>query len=287
MSLMRISQLAERTGVPASTLRFYETAGLLPAERSRSGHRLYGEDSVERLTVIGAAKGLGLRLTEIGAVLAAWDAEGCREVKAELRPRVAARLAEARRRSVELGQFSRRLGGALARLDAVPDRDGPCGTECGLSGEGAEAWAGVGAGMGAGLGAGEGMGAGGGVPGAGGASGAGVSGAGVSGAGGASGWGGREAGAVACSLAEGGRTERVARWREVLAGAETVAVPGGLRLTVPVERVGEVAGLAVDEQRCCPFFDFVLRLDGPLLRLEVRAPAEGAALLAEVFAPAP
>ncbi|MEU6061865.1 MerR family transcriptional regulator [Streptomyces sp. NPDC047097] len=117
MSRMRISQPAERTGVPAATLRFYEAAGLLPADRSGSGHRLYGEDSVERLSVISAAKGLGLRLTEIGAVAAVWDAEGCREVKAELWPRVAARLAEARRRSVKLDEFSRRLGGALARLD--------------------------------------------------------------------------------------------------------------------------------------------------------------------------
>ena len=32
---LKISQLAERSGVPATTLRFYESAGLLPAERPR------------------------------------------------------------------------------------------------------------------------------------------------------------------------------------------------------------------------------------------------------------
>ncbi|MFD4918137.1 MerR family transcriptional regulator [Streptomyces virginiae] len=52
MSALRISQLAERSGVPASTLRFYETAGLLPAERTPSGYRRYGE----RLGSISSAK---------------------------------------------------------------------------------------------------------------------------------------------------------------------------------------------------------------------------------------
>ncbi|MFD5036597.1 MerR family DNA-binding transcriptional regulator [Streptomyces sp. NPDC058377] len=45
---MRISQLAERSGVPATTLRFYAGAGLLPADRTPAGYRVYGEDAVER-----------------------------------------------------------------------------------------------------------------------------------------------------------------------------------------------------------------------------------------------
>lgn len=57
---MRISQLAERSGVPATTLRFYEGAGLLPADRTPAGYRSYDEDAVERLAFIGAAKRLGL-----------------------------------------------------------------------------------------------------------------------------------------------------------------------------------------------------------------------------------
>ncbi len=57
---MRISQLAERSGVPATTLRFYESAGLLSADRTPAGYRMYGEDAVDRLAFIGAAKHLGL-----------------------------------------------------------------------------------------------------------------------------------------------------------------------------------------------------------------------------------
>ncbi|WP_373305270.1 MerR family transcriptional regulator [Streptomyces roseolus] len=67
MSTMRISQLAGRSGVPATaiTLRFYESAGLSPADRSPAGHRLYGEGAVERLAFVGAAKHLGLPLEEV------------------------------------------------------------------------------------------------------------------------------------------------------------------------------------------------------------------------------
>lgn len=37
MTTMRISELAARAGVPATTLRFYETAGLLSPERTATG----------------------------------------------------------------------------------------------------------------------------------------------------------------------------------------------------------------------------------------------------------
>ena len=70
----------------------------------------------------------------------------------------------------------------------------------------------------------------------------------------------------------------------MLADAVRTEIPEGLRLTVPVERAAQVAALAAAEQRCCVFFDFRLHLDGADLHLEVRAPAEGAALLDELFA---
>jgi hypothetical protein len=59
-----------------------------------------------------------------------------------------------------------------------------------------------------------------------------------------------------------------------------------LRMTLPADRAAAVAGLAAAEQRCCPFFGFLLRLDGQVLQLEVRAPADGAGLLFELFGPA-
>lgn len=65
MVSVRISQLAERAGVAASTLRFCESEGLLPAERSEAGYRLYDGISVQRLGFIRAGKRVGLPLEEI------------------------------------------------------------------------------------------------------------------------------------------------------------------------------------------------------------------------------
>lgn len=233
MTTLRISQLAERSGVPATTLRFYETAGLLPAGRTPAGYRVYGEDAVERLSFIGAAKRLGLPLDEIAELLPAWASGPCTDVKAGLRPRVADRLAEAERRIAELTAFTGTLRRALAHLDALPDRDGRCDAECGCPAPAARTDA---------------------VP-------------------------------VACSLTDREAGERVEHWRRLVAGADREPIEDGVRLTLPAGDAGELAALAADEQRCCPFFDFRLHLAGPEVHLEVRAPADAAPVITELFGP--
>jgi hypothetical protein len=90
---------------------------------------------------------------------------------------------------------------------------------------------------------------------------------------------------VACSLDGNGLQERAAQWRRAVDGAARTPIPEGVRLTLPIDRTTKVAELAAAEQQCCPFFDFRLHLDGPHLHVEVRAPADGTALLAELFAP--
>ncbi|MEV8313417.1 MerR family transcriptional regulator [Streptomyces sp. NPDC059900] len=258
MTSYRISQLADRSGVPATTLRFYEGAGLLPADRTPAGYRLYGEDAVERLAFIKAAKHLGLALEEIGELLGVREAGACRDVKADLRPRIAARLAEADARAAELAAFTASLHTALEHLDALPDRAGPCDPGCGFLAPPAPARVGrrpVDAAFAAGRRA---------------------------AATEAEGWRTAE---VACSLTGEGLRERTVQWREAVDGAVRTAVPEGIRLTLPVGRIARVAELAAAEQQCCPFLDFRLRPDGQRLHLEVRAPADGAGLLTDLFAP--
>ncbi|MFC9810529.1 MerR family transcriptional regulator [Streptomyces virginiae] len=109
MSTLRISQPAEHSGVPASTLRFYGTAGLLPAERTASGYRQYGPDAVERLAFISSAKLLGLALEDIRDLLDVRDARVCAAVRARMVPLVADRITDADRRSAELAAFSARV----------------------------------------------------------------------------------------------------------------------------------------------------------------------------------
>ena len=67
---MKISELAQATGISARTLRWYESKGLLiPSSRSDAGHRQYNQQALQRLQMILSLKALGLSLSEIGALL--------------------------------------------------------------------------------------------------------------------------------------------------------------------------------------------------------------------------
>lgn len=84
---MRIGELAERAGMTAKTLRFYEQSGLLPPpKRTPSGYRDYDEAALGRLRFIRAAQAAGLSLAEITEVMAAREHAGppCRHVTALL-----------------------------------------------------------------------------------------------------------------------------------------------------------------------------------------------------------
>jgi MerR family transcriptional regulator, copper efflux regulator len=232
---LRISELAERTGVPATTLRFYENAGLLPADRAANGYRRYDEDAVARLGFIGAAKRLGLPLEEIAELLTIWADGSCAEVCDDLRPRLTRRIAETEQRAGELAAFTATLYAAREHLDALPDLPGKCGPQCGfLTGEDAEdqAW---------------------------------------------------RSAPVACSLDGPAMSDRISQWHELLHDAEQQSVPDGIRLILPADRAARVAELAVAEQQCCAFLDFRIHLTGQRLYLDIRAPAEAASMLADIF----
>ena len=67
---MRIGELARRTGVQASTLRYYESKGLVaPVERTDAGYRSYGPDAIARVQLIQRAQRIGLRLSDIRDLL--------------------------------------------------------------------------------------------------------------------------------------------------------------------------------------------------------------------------
>ena len=70
VELMKVGELAKRTGLTVRTLHHYDEVGLLrPGERTLSGHRLYGEPEVRRLQQIASLKHLGVPLAEIRACL--------------------------------------------------------------------------------------------------------------------------------------------------------------------------------------------------------------------------
>ena len=65
-----IGAVAERTGVAASALRFYERNGLIRSERSSGGQRRYHREVLRRIAFIRVAQRVGLSLEEIGEAMA-------------------------------------------------------------------------------------------------------------------------------------------------------------------------------------------------------------------------
>jgi len=239
MTDLLISQLADRSGVPATTLRFYEAVGLLPAGRTPSGYRVYSEDAVERLGFITAAKQFGLSLEQIAGLLQVWADGSCAQVRDSLRLRLAARIAEAEQRASELATFTATLHAARDHLGALPDRDGRCDPDCRFPAvrppqppAPAEPWRRV---------------------------------------------------PVACSLGGAAMSNRVHQWQDLLSDADREPIPDGIRLSMPAGLAAQVAALAAAELDCCQFFDFRIHLAGQRLHLEVRAPADAAAMLSDLF----
>jgi len=72
---LTIGEVARRAGVPATTLRYYEQVGLVPAPVRVGGQRRYDESVLARLDVIGLCKSAGFALEEI-QLLFADDAPG-------------------------------------------------------------------------------------------------------------------------------------------------------------------------------------------------------------------
>ena len=66
--MLDIAQVAKRSGLPASTLRYYEQKGLITSVGRRGLRRLFSEDILERLDLIALGRSAGFSLDEIGGM---------------------------------------------------------------------------------------------------------------------------------------------------------------------------------------------------------------------------
>ena len=64
MSLLTISEVASRTGLAPSALRYYEREGLIPPAPKEGGRRVYEPDILDRIAVIKLAKEAGMTIAE-------------------------------------------------------------------------------------------------------------------------------------------------------------------------------------------------------------------------------
>ena len=74
LEIMKISELAQRTGVSVHRLRRYEEQGMIRAERSAAGYREFSQTAVREVIFIAMSRDLGFSLKVVGETLPAYRA---------------------------------------------------------------------------------------------------------------------------------------------------------------------------------------------------------------------
>lgn len=232
-----ISQAAERTGFPPTTLRFYEQSGLVRPARTPAGYRCYDDSHIELLSFIGRAKGFGLSLEEITELLGLLGDDECAPVQGRLRDLVDAKIADAQGKIAELEGFTTELRRVAATLGTHTPA-GPCDDACGCTTDDTNAFH-----QSVALGARR---------------------------------NDRDAPAIACSLSAHEVGDRLAQWRATVSNAiGREPTDGGTRLSFGRDAdIAGVAALIAAEQDCCRFFTFTLTVGVDSVVLDIVGPAD-------------
>lgn len=116
---MKIGELAKRTGLATSRIRFYEKSGLLNAvERQENGYREYGPEALWMLEIIATAQSAGFTLDEIRNLLP--DAQATWQHDALLEG-LQRKVAEIEKLQKRLAQNKSQLLAAIETLKNRPD----------------------------------------------------------------------------------------------------------------------------------------------------------------------
>lgn len=122
---LRRADLARATGCNLETIRYYETAGILPPPvRTAAGHRSYGATDVQRLRFVLRGRELGFSLGDIRGLLGLGDGalRSCAEVKHKTEAHLAdvrAKIADLQRIEAVLSDTASRCSGAMVPECAV------------------------------------------------------------------------------------------------------------------------------------------------------------------------
>jgi DNA-binding transcriptional MerR regulator len=251
MRTYQIAQVADMVGVPATTLRYYEDAGVVTGPpRGDNGYRAYNDRDVDRLRFVARARRLDLGVDELRDLVALWDTDDHSTVQHRMAEMVATRAADAQRQIADLVALAGQLQTVAARLEGTAAA-GPCGDDCPcLSTASPDASRLVTLGRP--------------LP-------------------------HNEHSVttpVACSLEPDAVPGRVNDWRRTVARATSrTVIDGGVALHFPADPdvAGELARLAAAEQQCCAFFDFRITIAGPAIVFEVRAPADAHDVVTAMF----
>ena len=71
--MMNIKEVADRSGLPAKTIRYYEEIGLIRPLRAGNGYRAFRDSDLHKLAFLGRARGLGFSIEECRALMALYE----------------------------------------------------------------------------------------------------------------------------------------------------------------------------------------------------------------------
>lgn len=72
---MNIGDVADRSGLPPKTIRYYEDIGLVTPKRAANGYRSFRDSDLHKLTFLGHARSLGFSIEDCRALLALYEDE--------------------------------------------------------------------------------------------------------------------------------------------------------------------------------------------------------------------
>lgn len=123
---MDIAELAERSGLPPRTVRYYADRGFIrPTRRTEGGYRVFDEAGLRRLRFIRRAQLLGLPLREIVALARAAERQSCGDASRTIVERLREQLGTVERRIAELDAVRHELA-SLVEVESIRCTDGLC-----------------------------------------------------------------------------------------------------------------------------------------------------------------
>jgi MerR family copper efflux transcriptional regulator len=118
---MNIGDVAERSGLPPKTIRYYEDIGLIRPRRGENGYRAFAPGDVHKLAFLGRARSLGFSIEECRALLALYEDED--RASSDVKQVAEAHLGQIDRKIAELQGMRATLARLVHRChgDARPD----------------------------------------------------------------------------------------------------------------------------------------------------------------------
>jgi MerR family copper efflux transcriptional regulator len=104
---MNIGDVAERTGLPAKTIRYYEEIGLITPDRDANGYRRFGTPHIHKLGFLARARSLGFSIEDCRTLLALWEDRG--RASADVKSLAKKHLVEIDTKMAELSDMRRTL----------------------------------------------------------------------------------------------------------------------------------------------------------------------------------